>query len=377
MAARAFSDGGYHAVRLDDIAEVAGVSTPALYRHFPNKYALFAEATSMLANRLSVATAQVEAHPGDPRAELSALLSTISAVAVENRSTGGLYRWESRYLTGSDADLVRDVVVTQHRRLRSAALRARPELSRIDADLLVSAMTSVVASPATHRASLPARAMQIQLSGVAADLLDADLPPPVAQADRAAVGLAPTAKRETILTESIRLFANRGFHEVTIEDIGYASGIPASAVYRHFPNKAAILEAALWRAADRTTTVISEALAVSHSPREALVELVRRYVELSCADAALIGVYESEFGHLRDSARIELRRRQRITVDEWATWVTRDREIGVPTARLLAHAALATVADLVRGSHSPDSARVTAIATRILLGSPRSRTMTE
>lgn len=48
-AAVAFSDGGYHAVRLDDIADAVGISTPALYRHFPNKYALFAETTAELA----------------------------------------------------------------------------------------------------------------------------------------------------------------------------------------------------------------------------------------------------------------------------------------------------------------------------------------
>ena len=40
-AAEAFSERGYHAVGIDEIAAKVGISGPALYRHFPTKYALF------------------------------------------------------------------------------------------------------------------------------------------------------------------------------------------------------------------------------------------------------------------------------------------------------------------------------------------------
>ncbi|MGW0036203.1 TetR/AcrR family transcriptional regulator [Gordonia sp. NPDC003376] len=367
-AARAFSEGGYHAVRLDQIADDAGISAAALYRHFPNKYALFCETTAGLAERLAVAIAGVESDQPDPRTELSELLATIATTAIDNRRTGGLYRWESQYLDRSDAEPVRSVVITQHRRMRTQLIRIRPELSRADADLITSAMTSVVASPATHRASLPAREAQTLLRDTALGLVDVELAEPC-PAPPAHAGLAPSAKREMILAESISLFAARGFHDVTIEEIGAASGVPASGVYRHFSGKAAILEAAFWRASDRTTACITDALAASSTPREAIVELVRRYVEVWCGNRDLIMVYASEIGHLEPDRRTALRRQQRINVEEWTTWVVRSRpELGAARARYLVHAALAAISDLVRLGRSSEPNRIDPLAQRILLG---------
>ncbi|MVA76148.1 TetR family transcriptional regulator [Auraticoccus sp. F435] len=40
-ATRAFSDRGYHAVAMDDVAEGAGVSKPVLYQHFASKLELY------------------------------------------------------------------------------------------------------------------------------------------------------------------------------------------------------------------------------------------------------------------------------------------------------------------------------------------------
>ncbi|RKQ36753.1 TetR/AcrR family transcriptional regulator [Kocuria tytonis] len=40
-ALRVFSDGGYHATSMDEIAAAAGVSKPVLYQHFPGKRELF------------------------------------------------------------------------------------------------------------------------------------------------------------------------------------------------------------------------------------------------------------------------------------------------------------------------------------------------
>ncbi|WP_439029307.1 TetR/AcrR family transcriptional regulator [Gordonia terrae] len=365
-AARAFSDGGYHAVRLDDIAEAVGISAPALYRHFPNKYALFAETTAELATGLR---GVLDTVPDGGPDELHALVHAITATSFDNRRRGGLYRWESRYLEPRDAALVRDVVVHQHRRIRAAARRLRPSLGDADANLLAAAMISVAASPTTHRAALPARDATSLMSGAALGLLDIDLPGQPMRPQLTAGGLAPAARREVILTEAINLFAARGFRDVTIEDIAHAAGLPASGVYRHFPSKVAILEASFWRAGDRVATVISEALAASTTPREAIVEMLGRYVRLSCTTTDLITIYETEIGHTTPEARGALRNQQCIVVDEFATWVTRDRtDLTLPQARFLVHAALNVVADLSRQSPQPSPARIEALASRLLLG---------
>lgn len=365
-AAKAFSDGGYHAVRLEDIADAVGISAPALYRHFPNKYALFAETTAVLAASLRAA---LDAVPEGGDGELRTLLEAMTLASFENRRTGGLYRWESRYLEPEDRAIVLDVVVHQHRRVRAAARRLRPDLGEVDANLVVAAMTSVAASPTTHRASLPAREVTTLIPDAAIDLLDAALPEPAAPREPAGHGLVPSAKREAILTEAVVLFADRGFRDVTIEDIAHAADLPASGVYRYFPSKVAILEAAFRRATDRVTTATSDALASSTTPREAITAMVHRYVQLSCSSTELISVYETEIGHVTPGARAELRGQQRITVEEWATWVGRERrDLPLTHARFLVHAALNVVTDLSRLKPQPAPERIEALSTRILLG---------
>lgn len=51
-AAIAFSERGYPAVGVEDIASSVGISGSALYRHFPNKYAMFRHAALELTDAL-------------------------------------------------------------------------------------------------------------------------------------------------------------------------------------------------------------------------------------------------------------------------------------------------------------------------------------
>ena len=51
---------------------------------------------------------------------------------------------------------------------------------------------------------------------------------------------APT-RREQILREAARLFAERGFHGVGVDEIGAAVGISGPGLYRHFAGKEAML----------------------------------------------------------------------------------------------------------------------------------------
>src|SRR5438067_6014353 len=57
----------------------------------------------------------------------------------------------------------------------------------------------------------------------------------------------PTKQR--LLAEGVRLFAEKGFRETTVGEIEAAAGLEPrlGALYRHFPSKEALLEAALER----------------------------------------------------------------------------------------------------------------------------------
>src|SRR3954468_2469987 len=48
---------------------------------------------------------------------------------------------------------------------------------------------------------------------------------------------APTSRREQILKEAARLFAERGFHGVGVDEIGAAVGISGPALYRALAGK--------------------------------------------------------------------------------------------------------------------------------------------
>lgn len=57
----------------------------------------------------------------------------------------------------------------------------------------------------------------------------------------AAARVAAPTRREQILKEAARLFAERGFHGVGVDEIGAAVGISGPGLYRHFPGKDAML----------------------------------------------------------------------------------------------------------------------------------------
>lgn len=365
-AARTFAQTGFHASHLSEIADEAGISAPALYRHFSGKYELFAAALLSRAQGLAAAIADVPPDD-DPRAELRAILRAAAGIAYDSRDTGNIYRREPRILQGEDRRQLAALRAQSRNRLISLLRTFRPTLSETGASILVTAILSIIASPVTHRVKLARRAAVDLLCNSADAILDLELPEDAAADDPA--GLAPLGKREAILTESIRLFAEHGFHEVTMEQIGGAVDLPPSGVYRHFPSKTAILIAALWRGSERTTSAISSALSQATTPEEALDALARQYAALCVSDPDIMTVYLRDMSSLDATERRALRRQQRLNVDEWATWFQRVRPEMSPTAaRFIIHAALNTSTDVTVGHPEADAELVGTIVAAVLRG---------
>src|SRR5216110_570669 len=53
------------------------------------------------------------------------------------------------------------------------------------------------------------------------------------------------SRRDEILEIAVGLFASRGYHGVSMDDIGAAAGVTGPALYHHFAGKEAMLIAAL------------------------------------------------------------------------------------------------------------------------------------
>ncbi|MFD3530552.1 TetR/AcrR family transcriptional regulator [Streptomyces sp. NPDC058664] len=150
---------------------------------------------------------------------------------------------------------------------------------------------------------------------------------------------APT-RREQILKEAARLFAERGFHGVGVDEIGAAVGISGPGLYRHFPGKDAMLAELLVGISERLLD--GGRLRVGETagdPGALLGALIDGHIDFALDDRPLITLHDRELDRLKDEDRKRVRQLQRQYVELWVTVV---RELypdaGEPEARAAVHA---------------------------------------
>ena len=149
------------------------------------------------------------------------------------------------------------------------------------------------------------------------------------------------SRRDEILEIAVGLFATRGYHGVSMDDVGAAAGVTGPALYHHFAGKEAMLIAALMPVSESLLEG-GRARVVEHSddPRAALESLVDFHVEFALANPAVIALHLHELDRLPEEPRRQIRRLQRLYVEEWVNVLTRLRpELSAAEARVLAHAA--------------------------------------
>ncbi len=353
-AAELFRKHGYHQVSVNDIAAAAGVTGPAVYRHFRGKQDILAHVLLSGMDTFGLVTEEALAVPGTPDEQLDALLRAVAALAVERREVTALWRWEGRHLDRADQTKIRHRGGELMGQWGIALRDARPELSKADAELLCWAALSVFGSVSVHHVSLPRRRFETRLAELARAVLDWDPagapPPPVPPRPApAASAVTSASRREELLSAATRLFRDRGFHAVSMEDIGAAAGMAGPSIYRYFPGKSAILVAAGYRMADRLARTADVAIGEAADPRGALTRLASSYVDTVLRSDNLMATFASELGNLPDPDRKELVRVQRAYVAQWTRMLRAlAPELPEPDARVSVHAALTIVNDLAR-----------------------------
>lgn len=131
--------------------------------------------------------------------------------------------------------------------------------------------------------------------------------------------VVPSSRRDQILATAATLFAERGFHGVSVAELGAACGISGPGLYKHFPSKDAILAAMLVSISEELLSVGRERVAEADSPEKALVSLVDWHISFALANKALIVVQDRDWSSLPVEAREKVRSLQREYVDLWAT----------------------------------------------------------
>ncbi|UXA09154.1 TetR/AcrR family transcriptional regulator [Mycobacterium sp. SMC-2] len=344
-AADAFSELGYHAVSMENIAARVGISAAALYRHSHGKYDLFRSAVLALGQLLVDATEFADHLPddADPEETLRALTGALIDTTIVNRTAGGLYRWEGRYLRGGDREVLNEQVKLVNRRLQRPLIRLRPDLQSRQRWVLSAATLSVIGSITDHRSRLGNDEVRAALADIAAAMLTADVPAQGASEPQAAPTItSAVGSYELLLHESTRLFNERGYRETGMEDIASAAGIPVANIYQYFPSKAAILAVSYRRGADRLSGDLSTILAAGTGPGESLVQLIDAFVKRSFANPELARVYYTERHNLPDTDAVLLDNIHRSTVESWARLAVAARpELSLGRARYAVHAAFA------------------------------------
>jgi AcrR family transcriptional regulator len=149
------------------------------------------------------------------------------------------------------------------------------------------------------------------------------------------------SRREEILDIAMGLFAARGYHGVSMDDIGAAAGVTGPALYHHFAGKEAMLAAALNPVSEQLLAG-GRARAGDHGdePGAALAALVDFHVDFALNNPAVIALHLHELDRLPEEPRRDIRRLQRLYVEEWVGVLTALRpELSAGEARVLAHAA--------------------------------------
>ena len=128
---------------------------------------------------------------------------------------------------------------------------------------------------------------------------------------------------------------------MSMDDIGSAAGVTGPALYHHFAGKEAMLIAALIPVSESLLAGGRQRVAThADDQRAALESLIDFHVEFALANPAVIALHLHELDRLPEEPRRQIRRLQRLYVEEWVLVLTAlRRDLTAAEARVMAHAA--------------------------------------
>jgi AcrR family transcriptional regulator len=150
---------------------------------------------------------------------------------------------------------------------------------------------------------------------------------------------AKSDRRSQLLAAAERLIAEHGYLAVRLEDIGAAAGVTGPAIYRHFPNKEALLVELLVGISTRLLAGATEVVTSTDDPAAALDDLIDFHLDFVFTEPDLIRIQDRDLAHLPVAAKRQVRRAQRQYVETWVDVLRRlSADLDENDARLMAHA---------------------------------------
>lgn len=160
----------------------------------------------------------------------------------------------------------------------------------------------------------------------------------------------PRDRRSHITRAAVTAFASRGYHGVQMGDIAEAVGITAPAIYRHFPNKRALLTHVLLDGVEDTASAVSAARRSGGPAEDVLRRVLSALVEAAVGDHhGVITLWKRESRPMDAADRDKLRDiLLAINTDVGAALAAYRPGLSGTDADLLARAMIATVTSLSR-----------------------------
>ncbi|WP_433873217.1 TetR/AcrR family transcriptional regulator [Saccharopolyspora sp. CA-218241] len=370
VAADLFYRVGYARVGMSDIAEAVGVGTSALYRHFPGKQQLLTRLVLDEMRPFSEISRSIRDR------EVGDVVGALADAALEHRQLGVLWQREARHLPAEQRAVLREELRGVAAGLAGVAEAFRPGLSRQEARFRAWCMFSVLTSPSYHQVQLPKREfaellrdMVVVIGEQPAAALARSAPRPAEFDQRLLAGRA--SRRRRLLAAAARLFSDRGYAEVTTEDVGAAAGIAGPSLYNYFASKQELLQAVLNRGMAWLEVDLERTLAATPAADEALRALLRSYIGFAYDHGRFIDILVSEVNHLPDAERHRARQTQHAYVAEWVGLLREARpELDPLRSRVLVQSALTAANDMARTGAVRDAEALLRVGVALMLETP-------
>lgn len=171
VAAELFCDRGFHAVGVDEIGERAGVTGPAIYRHFQAKDEILAALFDLAIDRLTLYTNFSADHPQE---RLDAMVNACVRLATKDRDLVIIHQREQRSLVDPWRRSIHRRLEEHLARWRSVIEDCFPEMSEGALTTAASAANSLLMAiatwpaPARRNPELPEQMRLVVRSGLAA-----------------------------------------------------------------------------------------------------------------------------------------------------------------------------------------------------------------
>lgn len=159
-------------------------------------------------------------------------------------------------------------------------------------------------------------------------------------------------RRTQILAAAAELFAARGFHGVSVDEIGAKTGTTGPALYRHFRSKEDLLAQLLVGASERLLEGGCQRVREHPDPDQALDALIAFHVDFALDDPDVITVQARDLANLPEETRRTVRALQHRYVGVWAEVVEALTGCAHQRAVAAAHAAFGLM------NSTPHSARL-------------------